>query len=109
MRRGGTERGLKALQKGRVTGEPAGRGLLWRLGHRGPEPQWPREGFARRVAELLPEQVLLDDAMSLEFWDLTFRAGSDTFVQTNYSQMLVLYRTALDMLGAAPADRVLDL
>jgi 23S rRNA (uracil1939-C5)-methyltransferase len=30
-------------------------------------------------------------------------------VQTNYQQMLVLYRTALDMLAAGPADHVLDL
>ncbi|HYL06964.1 MAG TPA: methyltransferase, partial [Candidatus Udaeobacter sp.] len=45
----------------------------------------------------------------LEFWGLTFRAASDTFVQTNYRQMLVLYRTALDMLAASPTDRVLDL
>jgi len=30
-------------------------------------------------------------------------------VQTNYQQMLVLYRTALDMLAAGPDDRVLDL
>jgi 23S rRNA (uracil1939-C5)-methyltransferase len=61
------------------------------------------------VAERLPDQTLLDDAMSLDFWDLTFRVSSDTFVQTNYRQMLVLYRTALDMLGAGAADRVLDL
>ena len=47
--------------------------------------------------------------MSLEFWNLTFRARSDTFVQTNYRQMLVLYRTALDMLGARQDERVLDL
>src|SRR5260370_232604 len=47
--------------------------------------------------------------MSLDFWDLTFRVSSDTFVQTNYQQMLVLYRTALDMLRAGAADRVLDL
>jgi 23S rRNA (uracil1939-C5)-methyltransferase len=103
------ELGLKDLQNLLLTAQPNGAGLLWRLRHRGPEPQWPRDEFARRVAELLPEQVLLDDAMSLDFWDLTFRVSSDTFVQTNYRQMLVLYRTALDMLGAGPADRVLDL
>jgi 23S rRNA (uracil1939-C5)-methyltransferase len=103
------ELGLKGLQNLLLTAEPNGRGLLWRLRHRGPEPKWPRDEFARRVAELLPDQVLLDDAMSLDFWDLTFRVSSDTFVQTNYRQMLVLYRTALDMLGAGAADRVLDL
>jgi 23S rRNA (uracil1939-C5)-methyltransferase len=100
---------LKDLQNLLLTIEPTGRGLLWRVRHRGREPQWPRDEFARRVAELLPEQVLLDDAMSLDFWEMTFRARSDTFVQTNYRQMLVLYRTALDMLGAGAADRVLDL
>ncbi len=100
---------LKDLQNLLLTVEPIGKGLLWRLRHRGPEPKWPREDFAHRVAELLPDQVLLDDAMSLEFWDLTFRARSDTFVQTNYRQMLVLYRTAVDMLGASSTDRVLDL
>jgi 23S rRNA (uracil1939-C5)-methyltransferase len=100
---------LKDLQNLLLTVEPTGKGLLWRLRHRGREPQWPRDEFARRVAELLPDQVLLDDAMSLDFWDMTFRVRSDTFVQTNYQQMLVLYRTALDMLGGGEADRVLDL
>jgi 23S rRNA (uracil1939-C5)-methyltransferase len=61
------------------------------------------------VAELLPDVTLLDDAISLEFWGMTFRARSDTFVQTNYRQMLVLYRTALDMLRPEPGERVLDL
>ena len=103
------ELGLKGLQNLLLTAEPNGRGLLWRLRHRGPEPKWPRDEYARRVAQLLPDQVLLDDAMSLDFWDLTFRVSSDTFVQTNYQQMLVLYRTALDMLRAGAADRVLDL
>jgi len=100
---------LKDLQNLLLTVEPTGKGLLWRLRHRGREPRWSREEFAHRVAVLLPDQVLLEDAMTVEFWDLTFRARSDTFVQTNYRQMLVLYRTALDMLGASSADRVLDL
>jgi 23S rRNA (uracil1939-C5)-methyltransferase len=100
---------LKDLQNVLLTAQPTGQGLLWRLRHRGRPPVWPRDEFARRVAELLPGQVLLDDAMSLEFWGLTFRVRSDTFVQTNYRQMLVLYRTALDMLAAGPDDRVLDL
>jgi 23S rRNA (uracil1939-C5)-methyltransferase len=65
--------------------------------------------FAQRVGTLLPDQVLLDDAMSLQFWGLTFRVSSDTFVQTNYQQMLVLYQTALDMLACSETDRVLDL
>jgi 23S rRNA (uracil1939-C5)-methyltransferase len=100
---------LTDLQNLLLTIEPKGSGLLWRLRHKGREPKWPREEFAHRVAELLPGQVLLDDAMSLEFSGLTFRVRSDTFVQTNYRQMLVLYETALEMLGDVKAARVLDL
>ncbi len=100
---------LKDLQNLLLTIEPTGRGLLWRLRHRGKEPSWPRNEFAGRVGELLPDQVLLDDAMSLELWDMSFRVRSDTFVQTNYKQMLVLYQTALDMLAAGEGDHVLDL
>jgi 23S rRNA (uracil1939-C5)-methyltransferase len=103
------ELGLEGLQKLLLTVEPTGRGLLWRLRFHGREPRWPREDFAHRVAELLPDLVLLDDAISLDFWGLTFRARSDTFVQTNYRQMLVLYRAALDMLGPKAGERVLDL
>jgi 23S rRNA (uracil1939-C5)-methyltransferase len=104
-----TELKLTDLQNLLLTVEPTGRGLMWRLRHRGREPKWPREEFAQRVALLLPDEVLLDDAMTLEFWDMTFRVRSDTFVQTNYKQMLVLYEMALDMLGAGAGDRVLDL
>jgi len=107
--RAANELELTDLQNLLLTVEPTGRGLLWRFRHKGPEPKWPRDEFARRVAELLPDQVLLDDAMSLEFWGLTFRVRSDTFVQTNYRQMLVLYETAVDMLGDVSGDRVLDL
>jgi 23S rRNA (uracil1939-C5)-methyltransferase len=103
------ELGLEGLQNLLLTVEPTGRGLLWRLRFHGREPRWPREDFAHRVAELLPDLVLLDDAISLDFWGLTFRARSDTFVQTNYRQMLVLYRAALDMLGPKAGERVLDL
>jgi 23S rRNA (uracil1939-C5)-methyltransferase len=99
---------LTELQNLLLTVEPTGTGLMWRLRHRGKEPSWPRDEFARRVGELLPNEALLD-AMSLEFWGLTFRVNSDTFVQTNYRQMLVLYQTALDMLAAGPGDHVLDL
>ena len=103
------EIGLTELQNLLVTVEPSGRGMLWQLRFRGREPRWPREEFAHRVAGLLPDSTLLDEAMSLEFWELTFRVRSDTFVQTNYRQMLVLYRTALDMLGEVAGARVLDL
>jgi len=101
------ELALTGLQNLLLTVEPTGSGLLWRL--RVNKKVWPRESFARRVAELLPDMTLLDDSMSLDFWDMTFRVRSDTFVQTNYRQMLVLYRTALDMLAARPGERVLDL
>ncbi len=100
---------IDSLQNMLLTVEPGGSGLLWRLRFHGREPRWPRDEFAHRVAELLPELTLLDDTMSLEFWGLSFRARSDTFVQTNYRQMLVLYRTALDMLAAKSDERVLDL
>jgi 23S rRNA (uracil1939-C5)-methyltransferase len=100
---------LTELQNLLLTIEPTGRGLLWRMRHHGKEPDWPRDEFARRVGELLPDQVLLDEAMSLEFWGMSFRVRSDTFVQTNYQQMLVLYQAALDMLAAGPGDQVLDL
>ncbi len=100
---------LTNLQNLLLTIEPGGRGLLWRLRFKGKEPVWPRDEFAQRVGALLPDQVLLDDAMTLHFWDMSFRVRSDTFVQTNYQQMLVLYQTALDMLAATEADHVLDL
>lgn len=104
-----SELGVRDLQNLLLTVEPGGPGLLWRVRFRGRVTDWPHAELAHRVAELLPDQVLLDDAMSLEFWDLTFRVRSDTFVQTNYRQMLVLYETALGMLAPGPEDRVLDL
>lgn len=104
-----TDLGLHDLQNLLLTVEPNGTGLLWRLRFHGREPDWPRNDFAHRVAQLVPDETLLDDAMSLEFWGLQFRVRSDTFVQTNYRQMLVLYQTALDMLGPTAEDHVLDL
>jgi 23S rRNA (uracil1939-C5)-methyltransferase len=105
--RAANELGLAGLQNLLLTVEPTGAGMLWRL--RVNKKSWPRESYAQRVAELMPEVTLLDDAMSLDFWGLTFRVRSDTFVQTNYRQMLVLYRTTLDMLQPEPGERVLDL
>ncbi len=107
--RAASELELPNLQNLLLTVEPTGKGLLWRLRFKGKEPRWPREEFARKVGDLLPDQVLLDDAMTLEFSGLTFRVRSDTFVQTNYRQMLVLYETALGMLGDVSGARVLDL
>ena len=100
---------IRGIQNLLLTVEPGGPGLLWRLRFRGRVTDWPHAELAGRVAELLPDQVLLDDAISLKFWGMTFRVRSDTFVQTNYKQMLVLYETALDMLAPAKGDHVLDL
>ena len=100
---------LTGLQNLLLTAEPAGSGLLWRMRFHGREPGWPRDEYARRVGALIPDLTLLDDAMSLDFWDMTFRVRSDTFVQTNYRQMLVLYRTALEMLHPRAEERILDL
>ena len=102
-----SELGLSGLQNVHLTVEPGGPGLLWRPRFRG--EMVPVEKFAQRVAELLPDQVLLDRTMALNFWDLSFRVATETFVQTNYQQMLVLYETALDMLAPAPGEHVLDL
>jgi 23S rRNA (uracil1939-C5)-methyltransferase len=104
-----SEVGLANLQNLLLTVEPEGQGLLWRVRFKGGAAEWPRQTFAMRVAELLPGAVLLDDAMTLQFWGMTFRVASDTFVQTNYRQMLALYRTALEMLSATAGDHVLDL
>jgi len=56
---------LTGLQNLLLTIEPNGRGVLWRLRFHGREQRWPRQEFAHRVAELLPEVALLDDAISL--------------------------------------------
>jgi 23S rRNA (uracil1939-C5)-methyltransferase len=106
--RAATELGVRSLQALLLTVEPTGNGLLWRARHRG-RPGVSDQALASRVAELLPDLVLLDDSMNLEFWGLAFRVRSDTFVQTNYRQMLVLYETALGMLAPGPEDAVLDL
>ena len=100
---------LTGLQNLLLTAEPTGSGLLWRLRFHGREPRWPRDDFAHRVAELLPGSTLLDEAMTLEFWNMTFRVRSDTFLQTNYKQMLVLYQVTLDMLQTKSEERILDL
>jgi len=107
--RAADELGIRGLMNLLLTVEPDGPGMLWHLRFRGRVPEWPYEQFARRVGELMPDVTLLDDTMSLRFWDLEFRVAGDTFVQTNYQQMLVLYRAALEMLQPKSDDRVLDL
>jgi 23S rRNA (uracil1939-C5)-methyltransferase len=96
----------EARQEARFEGAPGGRQEARFEGAPGGRRV---ERFAARAAELLPDQVLLDDSMTLAFWDLTFRVRSDTFVQTNYRQMLELYRVALDMLQPSAGEAVLDL
>jgi 23S rRNA (uracil1939-C5)-methyltransferase len=92
-----------------LTVEPTGNGLLVGARLKGAPPGRLPEGVMTRAAALVPELVLLDDSMTLEFWDLTFRVRSDTFVQTNYRQMLVLYQVALEMLAPSGDEAVLDL
>jgi 23S rRNA (uracil1939-C5)-methyltransferase len=103
------ELGQRTLNTLLLTVEPAGKGLLWRARHDRKGAEKANLELGQRVAQLVPELVLLDDSMNLEFWGLSFRVRSDTFVQTNYQQMLVLYSTALEMLAAGEGDSVLDL
>jgi len=103
------ELGLQGVQNLLLTVEPTGPGLLWRIRFRNRPPGGAGEALPDRVAQLLPDQVLLDDSISLDFWDLSFRVRNESFVQTNYRQMLVLYQAVLDMLAPGPGDRVLDL
>ena len=90
-----------------LTTQPDGPGLLWHIRAEGPPIDTTSLGA--RVAELLPDVLLLDDSMDFGFWGLQFRVRSDTFVQANHRQMQVLYRVALDMLAAKPLEAVLDL
>lgn len=109
FREAGRELGVAGLANLHLTVEPSGPGLLWRARYqrRAQESQTP--ALVARVAELLPDLVLLDDSMSFDYWDLSFRVRSDTFIQTNYRQMQVLYGAALDMLEPEPDMPVLDL
>ena len=109
FRQAANELGSSDLRTLLLTVEPTGRGLLWRARREGRRGQEADMALGERVAALLPDLVLLDDSLNLEFWDLRFRVRSDTFVQTNYQQMLVLYGVGLEMLAASPGDRVLDL
>jgi 23S rRNA (uracil1939-C5)-methyltransferase len=92
-----------------LTAEPTGPGLLVGARRSGSAPGRLPDGVMARAAAQLDDLVLLDDSMTLEFWDLVFRVRSDTFVQTNYRQMLVLYKVALDMLSPTGEEAVLDL
>jgi 23S rRNA (uracil1939-C5)-methyltransferase len=109
FRQAASEVGVSGLKTLLLTVEPTGKGLLWRARRQGPGGRDVVTALGQRAAELLPDLVLLDDSMNLEFWGLAFRVRSDTFVQTNFKQMLVLYQVALDMVGAGPGDSVLDL
>jgi 23S rRNA (uracil1939-C5)-methyltransferase len=99
---------VRGIQSLHLTAEPNGRGLLWALRFKDRNQRVPG-AFAARVATDLPDLVLLDDSMSLDFWQLRFRVRTDTFIQTNYRQMLVLYECALAMLAIQPSQSVLDL
>lgn len=99
---------LRDLRQLQLTVEPGGNGVLWCAGFEGSGWSAPA-ALGQAAAQMLPDLVLLEESMALEFWGLHFRVRSDTFVQTNYGQMLTLYRTALDFLEPASADSVLDL
>jgi len=103
------EQGVGGLQNLLLTVEPGGSGLLWTARFRGEPRRRLADQVVARVAELLPDLVLLDDAITLDVLGLKFRVRNDTFVQTNHRQMAVLYTTALEMLEPAASDRVLDL
>ncbi len=107
--RAATELNVRGINTLLLTVEPTGPGLLWQIRYRGRGQSETGDSLSARVAELLPDLVLLDESMSLDFWGLSFRVRSDTFVQTNYRQMLVLYQAVLDMLAAGASDAVLDL
>src|SRR5207248_1773904 len=80
------EHRLAGLQNLLLTVEPDGSGLLWTARFRGQPGRRLPETLVSRVAELLPDLVLLDEAMTLEVLGLTFRVRNDTFVQTNHRQ-----------------------
>jgi 23S rRNA (uracil1939-C5)-methyltransferase len=101
--------GVQGLVSLQLTAEPQGKGLLWRTRYQRPGQADQNAALAHEAAGMLSDLVLLDDSISLDFWDLRFRVRSDTFIQTNYSQMLVLYQIALDMLDVEPGSAVLDL
>ncbi|MEP7105838.1 MAG: class I SAM-dependent RNA methyltransferase [Chloroflexota bacterium] len=103
------EHRVAGLQNLLLTVEPEGQGLLWTARFRAQPGRRLDAVVVARVAELLPDVVLLDDSMTLEVLGLIFRVRNDTFVQTNHRQVPVLYQAALDMLAPAPDDRVLDL
>jgi 23S rRNA (uracil1939-C5)-methyltransferase len=100
--------GVPHLQNLHLTVEPEGPGLLWAARFRGRRGRLDPE-LVSRVAARVPELVLLDDAITVSFWGLSFRVASDTFVQANHRQMLVLYQAVMDMLEPGPGDAVLDL
>jgi 23S rRNA (uracil1939-C5)-methyltransferase len=101
--------GVRGIQNLTLTVEPNGAGLLWSVRFEGRPGVVLEPAVVEAAAQRVPELVLLDDSMSFDFWGLTFRVRSDTFVQTNYRQMLVLYQFALDYLEPSPGMRVLDL
>ena len=100
---------VQGIQNLSLTAEPKGSGLLWSVRFRGRPGATLEAGVVAAAAERLPDLVLLDDSMSFDFWDLSFRVRNDTFVQTNYRQMLVLYEVALGYVQPVPGLRVLDL
>ncbi|HUZ88833.1 MAG TPA: hypothetical protein VMU49_03275 [Candidatus Acidoferrales bacterium] len=109
FRDAGRESGEEDIQNILLTVEPTGPGVLWRIRRRGRSRPDQDQKLAQAASLRVPDLTLLDDSIGLDFWDLRFRVRSETFVQTNYKQMLVLYQAALEMLDAGPSAAVLDL
>ncbi|MGH7882880.1 MAG: class I SAM-dependent RNA methyltransferase [Candidatus Dormibacteraceae bacterium] len=105
----GRELGLHGLANLHLTVEPQGRGILWRTRYQKRTEQAQDAALISRVTELLPDLTWLDDSMSFDFWGLHFRVRSDTFIQTNYAQMLVLYEQVKEMLAVRSEEAILDL
>jgi len=91
---------LTDLQNLLLTVEPNGKGLLWRMRHRGRAPSWPRDEYASRVAELLPDQVLLDDAMSLAERFLSYIASR--VLETRQEELKTLERDTAKLEAIVP-------
>ncbi len=101
--------GVSGLVNLHLTAEPEGPGLLWRVRYQSRQEEAQTPPLVAAVQEALPDVVLLDGSMRYDVLGLQFRVRPDTFIQTNHRQTGALYGTALDMLAAAPAERVLDL
>ena len=99
---------LEELNTVLFTVEPQGHGLLWQPRFYGPRRSAPDQ-FAQAFADALDDVVLLDEAISIPLNGMLLRVSSDSFVQANFRQMLILYRRIVELLRPAQGDLVLDI